>query len=138
MGNVPYPLTAGDLDELKGQIYNLLRVVYEDKIGGADLGDTFAIVGDVLTLVLGDTPGLEKTGNKLSAKVASDGGVKITSDGLEVRLDGDSLSVGASGLKVGQSTNIADPAGGAVVDTEARAAIVAILDLLIERGLMAA
>ena len=138
MGNVPYPLTAGDLDELKGQIYNLLRVVYEDKIGGADLGDTFSIVGDVLTLVLGETPGLEKTGNRLSAKVASDGGVKITSDGLEVRLDGDSLSVGASGLKVGQSTNIADPAGGAVVDTEARAAIVAILDLLIERGLMAA
>ena len=138
MGNVPYPLTAGDLDELKGQIYNLLRVVYEDKIGGADLGDTFSIVGDVLTLVLGETPGLQKTGNKLSAKVASDGGVKITSDGLEVRLDGDSLSVGASGLKVGQSTNIADPAGGAVVDTEARAAIVAILDLLIERGLMAA
>ena len=119
MGNVPYPLTAGDLDELKGQIYNLLRVVYEDKIGGADLGDTFSIVGDVLTLVLGETPGLEKTGNKLSAKVASDGGVKITSDGLEVRLDGDSLSVGASGLKVGQSTNIADPAGGAVVDAEA-------------------
>ena len=138
MGNVPYPLTAGDLDELKGQIYNLLRVVYEDKIGGADLGDTFSIVGDVLTLVLGETPGLQKTGNKLSAKVASDGGVKITSDGLEVRLDGDSLSVGASGLKVGQSTNIADPAGGATVDTEARAAIVAILDLLIERGLMAA
>lgn len=156
MANVPFPITGTDLGALKRQVFELIRQVYEEKIGGADLGDVFSLSGDVLTLALDpDAPGLQKTNNELSVMVTSDGGLQISSDGisikvvstggievsasgLAIKLDGTSLTSGASGLKVGQSIHINDPAGGVTIDAEARTAIIAILDLLEARGLMAA
>ncbi len=84
MANVPYPLTASDLDELKGQVYQLIREIYEDKIGGADLGDVFSLPGDVLTLALADSSGLTKSGNNLSIEldgttlIKTEAGLKVT------------------------------------------------------------
>lgn len=83
MANVPYPLTAGDIEELRGQIYELIRQVYEEKIGGADLGDVFSLPGDVLTLAISATGGMTKTGNELGIKLA-DTSLTMTSAGVKV------------------------------------------------------
>ena len=55
-------LTAeeGDWESLKSQIFELIRQLFEEKIGGADLGDVFSLPGEVLTLVL-DGDSLVKT-----------------------------------------------------------------------------
>lgn len=118
MPGVPYPLTGETMGELKSQMYEVLRQLYEEKIGGADLGDVFAIVGDVLTLVIDpDVSGLQKTGNKLAIKLptasgliattdglyiknVTTGGIEITGSGISVKLDGTTLVVSGSGLKV--------------------------------------
>jgi hypothetical protein len=99
--------------------------LFEEKIGGADLGDVFSIVGDVLTLVLASAGGLTKSGNELaidiystggmqtnanglSIKILSTGGMETDGSGLGINLDGDSLSLSASGLKV--NANLIDVA----------------------------
>lgn len=102
MANVPYPLTGTDIDELKGQVYELMRQLYEDKIGGADLGDVFSLPGDVLTLALADSSGLTKSGNVLS-----------------VDLDGTSLTSSSSGLKV--TTPVTGGSGAVTVITQIQA-----------------
>jgi hypothetical protein len=113
MSNIPYPLTAEDLSGLKTQIYNLIRDIYEEKIGGADLGDVFGIQGDVLTLMVADDSGLQKVGNELTLDLASDGGLYLVSGQMKVKLDGASITSSASGLKV--TADIAS-AGNSVED----------------------
>ena len=44
--------------------------------------------------------GLSKTGNRLDVNVASNGGLEIVSDELKIKLDGSSLSLSSSGIKV--------------------------------------
>ena len=117
MANMPYPLTGYYLEEMKFQVYELIRQLYEEKIGGADLGDVFSIPGDVLTLNIADTSGLTKSGNELSIdayslggmqinanglsiKILATGGLETSASGLGIKLDGTTLSLGASGLKV--------------------------------------
>lgn len=117
MANVPYPLTGMNLDEMKFQVYELIRQVYEEKIGGADLGDVFSIPGDVLTLNLQDggglskeinellidilsTGGLQSSASGLSIKCVATGGLSTSASGLTIKLDGATLTLGAAGLKV--------------------------------------
>jgi hypothetical protein len=117
MANVPFPIQGQTLEEVRYQIYELIRTLYEEKIGGADLGDVFSLIGDVLTLELASSSGLTKEGNDLAVDPLSTGGLQVTTDGaaikivatggLEtdssgagVKLDGTSLTVGASGLRV--------------------------------------
>ncbi len=120
MADVPYPLSATSITDLKRQIWELIRNIYEEKIGGADLGDVFALVGDVLTLVLADNSGLTKSGNELAIEVVSTGGLENTSTGLQIKilstggletgatgagikLDGTTLTLSAAGLKINSS-----------------------------------
>jgi hypothetical protein len=100
VANVPYPLTASDLQELRAQIQELIRQVFEEKIGGADLGDVFSLPGDVLTLVLADDSGLTKSGNELALDLSATGGLNIVSDGLSVKLADTTITKTASGLSV--------------------------------------
>lgn len=118
MASVPYPLTGESIEEVKSQLWEIIRQLYEEKIGGADLGDVFSIVGDVLTLVISpSTPGLTKAGNQLAVLLPLDGGLTVSStgvyiknvstgglqvdaSGIAIKLDGTTLSVSASGLKV--------------------------------------
>lgn len=117
MANVPYPITAETISELKRQVFELVRQIYEEKIGGADLGDVFSLPGDVLTLVLTNLSGLTKEGNALgiiydlqgglqisinglSIKILSTGGLQTNVSGLGIKLDGNSLELSADGLKV--------------------------------------
>jgi hypothetical protein len=117
LANVPFPISGDTLEDVRYQIYELIRTLYEEKIGGADLGDVFSIVGDVFTLALATASGLTKTGNELaidpvstgglqvattgaSIKILSTGGLETDATGLGIKLDGASLSVGGSGLKL--------------------------------------
>jgi len=124
MATVPYPLTGESIEELKSQLWEIIRQLYEEKIGGADLGDVFAIVGDVLTLVISpSTPGLTKMGNQLAIllpsasgliittnglyiKNVSTGGLQVDASGIAIKLNGTSLTCDADGLKVTSSSNI--------------------------------
>lgn len=101
MAIVPFPLTATDEEERTSQIWELIRQLYEEKVGGADLGDVFAIPGDVLTLMLNDQSGLTKVGNKLAIEPTSDGGITVTSAGLLAKINGSGgLESTTSGLAV--------------------------------------
>jgi hypothetical protein len=116
MGDVPYPITAANYDDLIAQVQELVRIVFEDKIGGCDLGDVFSIVGNVLTITVASDGGIEKTNNELSIKVYADGGVESTTNGIQLNLktsgglEADSTGLGikidsgatlsASGLKI--------------------------------------
>ena len=117
MANVPFPLTGENIEDMRFQTFELIRQVFEEKIGGAELGDVFSIPGDVLTLVLASPSGLTKSGNKLaieplstggmqiastglSIKIVSTGGLETTASGIGIKLDGASLTLSASGLKL--------------------------------------
>jgi len=120
MANVPFPISGEDLEDIRYQIYELIRTIFEEKIGGADLGDVFSIVGDVLTLVIATAGGLTKSGNELavdaysagglqtnsnglSVKVLSTGGLETSASGAGIKLDGATLELSASGLKIASS-----------------------------------
>ena len=140
MAQLPFPITATDLDDMKFQVWEILRQVYEEKIGGAELGDVFSIPGDVLTLVLASPSGLTKTGDELSIEALSTGGMQIASTGLAIKivstggletgasglgikLDGTSLTLSASGIKITAPLNLSsiilDNTGLGIKDTDA-------------------
>lgn len=68
MAEVPYPLTAEDMSELKRQIWELIRQLFEDRTGGLSIGDVFSDQGDVLTLNIAG--GLEKVQGYLQVTAA--------------------------------------------------------------------
>ena len=113
MANIPYPITGPDLHEMRMQIQELLRQLYEEKIGGADLGDVFSLPGDVLTLVLGDES-LTKAGDALAVNLSSTGAINVVTDGLSVKLADTTLTKTASGLSVTTPA----PVGPAVTVTD--------------------
>ena len=117
---IPYPLTAEDIGALKQQVWELIRQLFEERIGGLEIGDVFTDAGGMLVLNLAALSGLDSSGNALS-----------------IDLDGTSLQITANGLKVGQSAHISDPTGGTTIDAQCRATVQLILDLLEARGLMA-
>jgi hypothetical protein len=84
MSNVPFPITATDISGLQTQIYDVLRDLYEERIGGLDIGDVFSGSTDVLALNIDSSGGLEKSLNNLKVKIDDDGGLRSTSDGLGV------------------------------------------------------
>jgi len=124
MANIPYPISGTNLDEVRFQVFELIREIYEEKIGGADLGDVFSLPGDVLTLTLADTSGLTKDNNELAVDPSSTGGLELASSGLSIKLvatgglessasglgiklDGTTLTLSASGIKVSDPMAVA-------------------------------
>ena len=117
MANLPFSITADSIEELRTQLFELIRTLYEDRVGGAEIGDVFTMGNDVLTLTLaGSTPGLEKDSGGLQIKIKSDGGLDVwstgaglkivttggletSSSGVGIKLDGTSLELSADGLK---------------------------------------
>ncbi len=82
MPAMPFPL-QGDFEEFRTQCLSLFRELYEERVGGADVGDVFAVNGDVLELQLSPTGGLQKSSNT-----------------VRIKLDGTSLSLSANGLRI--------------------------------------
>jgi len=65
MPNLPYPLTSDELAELKPQILEMFRDIYENRVGGAELGDVFRVSGDTFQLEIKSGCGLKKTNGQL-------------------------------------------------------------------------
>ena len=105
---LPYQLTEETQPELKIQIYKLVQNLYsDDKIGAADIGDVFTTSGDVLTLNLHETSGLQKTNDMLSIEPKSDGGLQVVgNDGFSVKPANSSINLSADGMKVVHSTGL--------------------------------
>lgn len=124
MPDVPYPITAENADDLKRQVWELIREIFEERIGGLNLGDVFVDSGGVLTLNLASsTPGLQKVSNALQVEIMVAGGLRATATGIAAKLkSGGGLGVDSSGLYISASGGadfgiIACPAGTSPVAT---------------------
>lgn len=111
MPNIPYPITADSIEELKSQLYEMLRQLFEDKIGGLDLGDVFLNSGDIMSLRLSSTGGLEKSSNNLQINTKSDGGLTTSSAGISI------VCKTSGGLATDSSGIYLSAAGGANFST---------------------
>jgi hypothetical protein len=65
MPDLPYPLISPDVEEWRNQILDMFRDIYENRVGGATVGDVFQIGGEVLELKLKSGCGLTKTNGEL-------------------------------------------------------------------------
>ena len=106
MATIPFPITENSFDGIRRQVGELIRNIYEEKIGGADLGDVFSIVGEVFTLTLATASGLTKTDNELAVSVNATGGLTLTSTGISIDLDGSTLTLSSDGLKLSNTVVI--------------------------------
>ena len=61
MADLPFPLSSEDIAELKPQVVDIMRDIYENRIGGAILGDVFRMDGDTFELKIKSGCGLIKT-----------------------------------------------------------------------------
>jgi len=101
MPQVPYPITAESAEELRQQVWELMRQLFEDRIGGLEIGDVFQDSGDVLTIKLLSSGGLAKSSNSLTIQVTSTGGLQLTSSGIATKLkSGGGITSDADGLQV--------------------------------------
>ena len=110
MPTIPYPLVGETLEDLRTECANLFQDIYENGIGGAEVGDTFSTQGDILTLRLYDEGGLEKVNNQLTIKLAPDSGLQLSSAGLQTIVSQGSLST-SSGSVGGSPGNYELPGG---------------------------
>ena len=94
-------MISQDPADIKRQVWELIRNLYEDRIGGLMIGDVFLDSGDILSLRLSSTGGLEKSSNALTCKVSSTGGLQLGSSGLAAKVkSGGGITVGADGFEV--------------------------------------
>lgn len=77
---LPYPLIDTDQEAFQKSITDMFRDLYENRVGGAELGDVFSIAGDVLQLNIDDTTGLYKANGRLclDLTVVNQGGLIST------------------------------------------------------------
>ena len=118
MPEQPFPITEKDPAKALQQMMRLLQELFEERIGGANIGDVFTIeADDILTISLGNAGGLEKSASSIVVKIKSTGGLQTNADGISIKtkatgglittvdgagikLDGSSLTLSAAGLKL--------------------------------------
>ena len=100
--DLPFPFTAKDPKELIQQALKMFEDLYQERIGGAQLGDVFTIGDDeVLTVGLSSTGGLEKVSSALAVKKKSTGGILSDANGTYIYCKtGGGLSTDATGLYI--------------------------------------
>lgn len=60
MADLPYPLSSDNLSEFRSQMLDTFKDLYENRIGGASVGDVFTNANDVLELKVAEGSGLFK------------------------------------------------------------------------------
>jgi len=123
MAQVPYPITGNTVDEIKPQVWNLIRELFEERIAGLEIGDVFADEGDVLSLQVGDLGGLEKTSNGLFIKAKSDGGLALSSQGIAIKCKANGGLASDSGGLYSTEAAAAAVSAAAAAASEAAAAV---------------
>jgi hypothetical protein len=106
MPDQPFPMNAESLPALIQQTMALFDDLYQDRIGGASVGDVFSIGSDdVLSLELKAAGGIKKVSGELAAELSITGGLTTASDGLAIKCkSGGGASVDANGLSVSGAT----------------------------------
>lgn len=69
MINIPFPVTGEDWESFRPTLMYIIRDLYENRIGGAMVGDVFKVGGDTLELKLATGSGLIKTNGELDIDV---------------------------------------------------------------------
>jgi hypothetical protein len=104
MPDLPSPITATTAEGIITQIRQIMQEMFEERIGGALVGDVFSVgEDDILVVNVGD--GIEKTGNKLSVTEDPAGGVTVATAGVAVKPDpAGAIAVAAAGISVKKKT----------------------------------
>ena len=110
MPEQPFAITGLTPEEKVEQALRMMQELFEERIGGANIGDVFTVGGDdVLTLSLSSTGGLEKSSSAVKVKAASTGGIKTDSNGTAVKIKASSgLTSDADGLQNKKQAHIVD------------------------------
>jgi len=76
--------------------------LYQDRIGGASIGDVFAIGSDdILSLQVKSAGGIKKDSNELAVEYSATGGLTVSTAGLAIKCKtGGGASVSADGLAI--------------------------------------
>lgn len=100
MAEMPFPITAKDAAQLIQQALRMFEDMYQERLGGASIGDVFQIGSDdVFTLMI--SSGLEKESGYLQVSISGTGGLQFTSGELACKVkSGGGISVDADGLQV--------------------------------------
>lgn len=85
------------LDELVQEVSRLsqstqllMDEIFNERIGGANLGDVFEIGNDdILAIRLKDDDGLRKVDSELALKLSAVGGMQVSSNGLQIKIKTD-------------------------------------------------
>ena len=100
MPNLPFPITAKTAEDLIQQIQRLLEDAYENRLGGARIGDVFQVGADDI-LAIEISSGLEKSGGALLVALSGTGGLHFVSGAISIKVkSGGGCSVDADGLAV--------------------------------------
>lgn len=83
MPDIPYPLQTDEFKDFQTQVLDIVRDIYENRIGGAMEGDVFRVSGDVLELQIAPGSALKKVNGKLDVDLS---GASSGSAGLKVSL----------------------------------------------------
>jgi len=88
----------------------MVSELYQERIGGASVGDVFTIGDDdILSLALSSTGGLEKASNEVAVKVNSTGGLETASGGTAIKIkSAGGLETDADGLQLTDATKHID------------------------------
>jgi hypothetical protein len=115
MAEQPFPITAQNASELIQQTTLLMEELFQERVGGANLGDVFTIGDDdILTLTLSSTGGLEKSSSAVQIKAHATGGMEIGANGLAITVySTGGLETDANGLAIKVKAT-----GGAQTDSD--------------------
>lgn len=121
MSDLPFPVNATDLQGIINQTQKLFEDLYQDRVGGAWLGDVFEIGGDdILSLNINEM-GLSKSGSVLSLVCNPLGGIRATASGIGAYLKaGGGLSVDVGGIystEVAEASGYADDAAASALES---------------------
>jgi hypothetical protein len=116
--DLPFPFTAKTPEELISQTMRMFEDLYQERVGGAQVGDVFTVGDDeVLAVNLSSTGGLQKVSSALAIKSKATGGAATDAGGLYVKCKaGGGLVADVDGLYISATgganfATIACPAG---------------------------
>lgn len=69
MPSTPFPYTGNQIEDFMRNAIAMFRDLYENRCGGAEVGDVFQIAGDTLELKIKSGSGLQKTNGELDIDI---------------------------------------------------------------------
>lgn len=125
MPDTPFPIqgSSTDINEIMRRLQQIIEDMYEERIGGALIGDVFEVgADDVLSLNLSDAAGLEKVSGELQVLASSTGGITVAAAGIGAKVrSGYGITVDVNGFALKQQNHEADAAAVSSISASAGA-----------------